>query len=188
MYTKINELFYPSQRYRSRCRDYFWCARNHICLRRRRGGADHSGIPVESAQCRFSDRNPLAHLSTCPHRCFTGFRGSADPHESPSDCGNRGIEPTHTPTRRAGEACYYSDAGINQAATPIPDGAFSRYQGYRCDNGYWDIGTGDWVDKTGDWGKDGVLERAFTKFNRDGVEIDRMFFDLQGNRIPGPNK
>jgi hypothetical protein len=44
------------------------------------------------------------------------------------------------------------------------------------------------VDKTGDWGKDGVLERAFTKFNRDGVEIDRMFFDLQGNRIPGPNK
>lgn len=97
-------------------------------------------------------------------------------------------EPTHTPTRRAGEACYYSDARINQAATPIPDGAFSRYQGYRCDNGYWDIGTGDWVDKTGDWGKDGVLERAFTKFNRDGVEIDRMFFDLQGNRIPGPNK
>jgi hypothetical protein len=93
-----------------------------------------------------------------------------------------------TPTRRSGEACIYSGAWINIGSTPIPDGGFSAYQGYWCDNGYWDIGIADWVDRAGNWGNDGLLERALIKFNRQGVIIDRLFFDLNGNRVPGPTK
>ena len=97
-------------------------------------------------------------------------------------------EEVNTPTRPIGESCKYSEARINNVATPIPDGGYSEYQGYWCDNGYWDIGTGDWIDKSGNWGKDGSLEKALIKFNEEGVVIDRIFFDLHGNKIPGPIK
>jgi hypothetical protein len=97
-------------------------------------------------------------------------------------------ENVNAPTRPAGESCKYSEAWINLVATPIPDGGFSKYQGYLCENGYWVIGIGDWVNSAGDWGEDGSMEKALIKFNGEGVEIDRMFVDLNGNRIPGPNK
>jgi hypothetical protein len=92
----------------------------------------------------------------------------------------------NTPTRTIGESCKYSEAWINQSATPIPDGGYSAFQGYSCVNGYWDLGIGDWIDGSGNWGKDGSTERELIKYNADGVIIDIMFFDLNGNRIPGP--
>jgi hypothetical protein len=98
------------------------------------------------------------------------------------------LAPVDTPTRQIGESCIYSDAWINSVATPIPDGRFSAYEGYLCDNGYWVIGIGDWVNKAGDWGKDGSLEKMLIKFNGEGLVIDRIFFDLSGNKIPGPTK
>lgn len=94
----------------------------------------------------------------------------------------------NTPTRPIGESCKYSEAWINKIATPIPDGEYSEHQGYWCDDGYWDIGVGDWVNSAGNWGKDGSLEKALIKFNGDGVVIDRLFFDLHGNKIQGPIK
>jgi hypothetical protein len=97
-------------------------------------------------------------------------------------------EKTNTPTRSIGAPCIYSDAWINNIATPIPDGGFSAYEGYLCDNGYWVIGIGDWVDQAGNWGKDGSMEKALIKFNGEGIIIDRIFFDLHGNKIPGPEK
>ena len=92
----------------------------------------------------------------------------------------------NTSAKSPGDSCIYSEAWINNAATPIPDDGLSEFQSYLCDNGYWDIGIGDWVNSKGDWGEDGSMERAFIKFNREGVIIDRKFFDLQGNKIPGP--
>lgn len=91
-----------------------------------------------------------------------------------------------TPTND-GISCRYGPPWINNVATVIPDGGQSAQQEYKCVNGYWYLGVGDWVDaRTGDWGRDGIDEQAYVKYNADGTVADRKFLNLQGTQIPGP--
>ena len=93
-----------------------------------------------------------------------------------------------TPTND-GNSCRYGPPWINAVATGIPDGGQSAQQDYKCVNGYWYLGVGDWVDaRTGDWGSDGIQEQAYVKYNADGTVMDRKFLNLQGTQVPGPKK
>lgn len=105
--------------------------------------------------------------------------------------------PTAVPTARifaeaapissTGKSCKYGPPWINTVATPVSDGGHSEIQDYLCANGYWYIGTKDWVDgRTGDWGTDGIVEQGYILYNADGSVADRKFINLQGTTIPGP--
>ena len=107
------------------------------------------------------------------------------------------IPPTFTPTvtpspvilqASTGNSCKYGPPFINPVATPVPDGGHSEYQDYLCVNGYWYIGTEDWLDSKGDWGTDGIAENGYIMFNADGSIADRKFTNLSGTSIPGPTK
>lgn len=92
-------------------------------------------------------------------------------------------------TTGIGKSCKYGPSWINAIATPVPDGGHSEIQGYLCVNGYWLIGSKDWVDgRTGNWGTDGMEENAYILYNADGSVADRKFINLQGTTIPGPTK
>lgn len=107
------------------------------------------------------------------------------------------IPPTITPivdtpivvtSTGSGNSCKYGPPFINPVATPVPDGGHSQYQDYLCVNGYWYIGSEDWLDSKGDWGTDGIAENGYIMFNADGSIADRKFTNLQGTSIPGPTK
>ena len=87
----------------------------------------------------------------------------------------------------AGESCIYSSPGLNQIFSPAPSGSWSPIEHYFCDNGYWDIGKGDVVDRqTGGWGQDGVVEKILIKYDSAGNIADRIFIDPDGNQFSGP--
>lgn len=96
-------------------------------------------------------------------------------------------ESVYTSSEPLGRSCYYSAEWINQIATPIPNGERSAYQGYLCQNGYWDVGKGDWVNQNGEWGKpDGKLEEMYVEFDSLGHEVARMAVGEDGIRYPDP--
>jgi hypothetical protein len=70
---------------------------------------------------------------------------------------------------------------------PAPSGSWSPIKHYFCDNGYWDIGKGDVVDrKTDGWGQDGVAEKILIKYDSGGIIADRIFIDPEGQQFSGP--
>jgi hypothetical protein len=88
---------------------------------------------------------------------------------------------------KAGQSCIYSSPGLNQVYPPAPSGSWSPIEHYFCDNGYWDIGKGDVVDRnTGAWGQDGVLEKILIKYDSNGNIADRIFIDPDGDQFSGP--
>ena len=97
------------------------------------------------------------------------------------------ISPTASVEQTASQSCNYSSPKLNEILPPVPSGSWSPIEHYFCDNGYWDIGKRDAVDrKTGDWGQDGVSEEIYIKYDRDGKIIDRIFIDPGGKQFFGP--
>ena len=97
------------------------------------------------------------------------------------------VKPTAKAKSTAGQSCIYSSPGLNQIFSPAPSGSWSPIEHYYCDNGYWDIGKGDVVDrKTGGWGQDGVAEKILIKYDSDGNIADRIFIDPDGDQFSGP--
>jgi hypothetical protein len=87
----------------------------------------------------------------------------------------------------AGQSCNYSSLSLNQTLPPVPDGSWSPIEHFLCDNGYWDIGQGDVVDrKTGAWGQDGIAEKILIKYDSNGQIADRIFVDPEGKQFSGP--
>jgi hypothetical protein len=105
------------------------------------------------------------------------------------------IAPTARPKPKAkvkptaGKSCYYSTLRLNQVLPPVPSGSWSPIENYLCNDGYWEIGEGDVVDrKTGDWGRDGVPEKILIKYDSDGKIADRIFIDPDGDQFSGPTQ
>jgi len=97
------------------------------------------------------------------------------------------VKPTAKVKATAGQSCIYSSPSLNQIYSPAPSGSWSPIEHYFCDNGYWDIGKGDVVDrKTGGWGQDGVAEKILIKYDRDGNVAGRIFIDPDGEQFSGP--
>ncbi len=95
--------------------------------------------------------------------------------------------PTATMAPAANQSCIYSSPELNNILPPVPSGSWSPIEHYFCDNGYWDIGKRDLVDRiTGDWGQDGVPERILIKYDRSGNIADRVFIDPEGKQFSGP--
>jgi len=95
--------------------------------------------------------------------------------------------PTAKVKPKAGQSCNYSSPGLNQILPPVPSGSWSPIEHYVCENGYWDIGKSDVVDrKTGGWGQDGVQEKILIKYDSSGNIADRIFIDPEGNQFSGP--
>jgi hypothetical protein len=93
------------------------------------------------------------------------------------------VEPT------AGQSCHYSSASLNEKLPPVPSGSWSPIEHYLCDNGYWDLGKHDVIDrKTGDWGQDGVPEKILIKYGSGGNIADRIFVDPEGKQFSGPKE
>ena len=87
----------------------------------------------------------------------------------------------------ASQSCNYSSPGLNQTLPPVPSGSWSPIEHYFCDNGYWEIGKFDLVNrKTGVWGQDGVPEKILIKYDSDGKIADRIFIDPDGKQFSGP--
>jgi hypothetical protein len=104
------------------------------------------------------------------------------------------VAPTAKPKPKAkvkptGQSCYFSSLSLNQALSPVPSGSRSPIENYLCDDGYWDIGKGDVVNrKTGDWGQDGVPEKIYIKYDSNGKLADRIFIDPDGEQFSGPKQ
>jgi hypothetical protein len=97
------------------------------------------------------------------------------------------VKPKASVKSTAGQSCDYSSPGLNQILPPVPSGSWSPIEHYVCNNGYWEIGTADVVDrKTGGWGSDGVAEKILIKYDSDGNIADRIFIDPDGNPFTGP--
>ena len=97
------------------------------------------------------------------------------------------VSPTASVVQAAGQSCNYSSPSLNKTLPPAPSGSWSPIEHYFCDNGYWDVGKRDVVDrKTGDWGQDGVPEKILIKYDRDGKIVDRIFIDPEGEQFSGP--
>jgi hypothetical protein len=79
--------------------------------------------------------------------------------------------------------CLYSSPDINDVATPIPSGESSAFKDIPCLDGHWVV-FGDWIDKTGKWGPDGLGEYAHIKYDYSGTIIDEFFVNGQGEVIP----
>lgn len=95
--------------------------------------------------------------------------------------------PTAAVVPAASQSCIYSSPELNNILPPAPSGSWSPIEHYFCDNGYWDIGKRDSVDRqTGDWGQDGVLEKILIKYDRSGNIADRIFIDPEGKQFSGP--
>ena len=95
--------------------------------------------------------------------------------------------PTAGVETSAGQSCNYSSAALNNTLPPVPSGSWSPIEHYVCNNGYWEIGTRDVIDKkTGDWGQDGVPEKILIKYDSSGNIVERIFLDPDGNQISGP--
>jgi hypothetical protein len=98
-------------------------------------------------------------------------------------------KPTARPKATTGQSCYYSSAGLNQTLSPAPSGSWSPIEHYYCNNGYWEIGEGDVVNrKTGGWGQDGVAEKILIKYDSAGNIADRKFIDPDGDQFTGPTR
>jgi hypothetical protein len=96
-------------------------------------------------------------------------------------------EPTGKLETTGSQSCNYSSASLNNKLPPVPSGSWSPIEHYFCDNGYWDIGKRDMVDrKTGDWGQDGVPEKILVKYDSGGKIADRIFIDPEGEQFSGP--
>lgn len=80
------------------------------------------------------------------------------------------------------EPCFYSDS-INNLATPIPSGERTPYQHWLCNNGYWMLGWGDWIDNKGNWRKDGVKELGEIKYDENGKIMGWKFYTTDGVEI-----
>ena len=95
--------------------------------------------------------------------------------------------PKATVKPTASQSCNYSSPRLNQILPPVPSGSWSPIEHYFCDNGYWDIGKGDVVDRqSGGWGQDGVVEKILIKYDSAGNIADRIFIDPDGNQFSGP--
>jgi hypothetical protein len=97
------------------------------------------------------------------------------------------VKPTAKVKSTAGQSCIYSSPSLNQTFSAAPCGSWSPIEHYFCDNGYWDIGKADVVDrKTGGWGQDGVPEKILIKYDESGNIADRIFVDPGGKQFSGP--
>jgi hypothetical protein len=97
------------------------------------------------------------------------------------------VKHTSRPKSAAGQSCIYSSPRLNQTLPPAPSGSWSPIEHYFCNDGYWEIGQGDVVDrKTGAWGWDGVPEKILIKYDSDGNIVDRIFIDPEGKQFSGP--
>jgi hypothetical protein len=97
------------------------------------------------------------------------------------------VKATARANATSGQSCNYSSASLNQILPPAPSGSWSPIEHYFCDNGYWEIGKFDIVDrKTGAWGQDGVAEKILIKYDSGGMIADRIFIDPEGQQFSGP--
>jgi hypothetical protein len=124
---------------------------------------------------------------TAPALVFSETSTVAAPQPKVIKAATAKVKPTARAKAADGESCNYSSLSLNQTLPPVPSGSWSPIEHYVCDNGYWEIGTADVVNrKTGGWGSDGVAEKILLKYDSNGNIVDRIFIDPDGNEFAGP--